>query len=229
MNTSGLLAFKEHDFITRIIDMNNPREILQYQELRYELKVKKFKWVTAPSPNRRLDYDKYDSHSVHFGVFNSNGVLVACSRLILPAMGQRLQIIDEFGDLLNPEEKRNLQLDNSVEVSTVLVSDDYKRRNGSKYHMTQMLYKIMGQWCIAKKRRFWHAITNKKILRAFKFQGFPFRIIGGSKFYQGEVLYPAAVDLEMCYEGLLRIDSSVYQWYLEGLDFKGKGDPPKIL
>lgn len=225
----SLLSFKENGYLTRIINPNDPDDVWQYQYLRYRIKVVKLKWITAPTPNVPIAYDKYDSHSIHFGVFDSNNELKAYSRLILPINAYEMQLFDEFSSLLDPKQAPSWSPDHSAEVSSLVIDDTLKCMNNLRYGAAQNLYKIMAQWSVINKRQFWYAISEKKFLRALRFQGFPFKIIGAGKHFQGATTYPAALDLEEGYAGLLRIDRGVYNWFIEGLDFKGKGDPPRIL
>lgn len=223
------VSFKEHDHLVKIIDGHNHDDVRKYQELRYKLRVVRYGWSKPSSAGSNLEYDEYDSHSIHFGVFNSEGDLNAYSRLILPSNHGGMQIFDEFNSLLFPELKPNWPIDNSAEVSALLVSEEFQHPTGYRHTIAQWLYKIMGQWSIVNKRRFWYAVAEKRFIRALRHQSFPFSIIGEGKLYKGAVTYPAALDLEDAYKGLIRRDQDVYKWFIEGLEFKGQGHPPKIL
>lgn len=223
------LIFQESSFTVRTLDSENPEDVLKYQELRYRMHVVKYQWSKAPEPGIGIEYDEYDPFSVVFGVFAKNGKLCACSRLILPSDKAGLQVFNEFMDELYPDFVPTWKLASSAEVSSLLVSDSFKHPHGNSYPVAQWLYKAMGQWSIPNKVRYWYAVAEKRFLRALGFQGFPFKIIGEGKHYKGAITYPAVLDLEQAYANLMKREGDVYKWFLEGLDFRGKGDPPKIL
>lgn len=228
-NSDKTIKFNEQNFIVKIIDGQDSDEVRKFQELRYKLRVVRYGWFASPREGVKLEYDEYDSHSVHFGVFDREGEINAYSRLILPAMHGGLQIFDEFESLLDPKLRPHWPLDNSAEVSALLVSEEFQHPVGYRHTIAQWLYKIMGQWSIVNKRRFWYAVAEKRFIRALRHQSFPFTIIGQGKLYKGALTHPAALDLEDAYKGLIQRDQDVYKWFVEGLDFKGKGHPPKIL
>lgn len=224
-----MFRFKEKDYLVKIIGDDDLKEVLQYQNLRYRLKVQKFKWITAPDPRKPIAYDKYDAHSIHFGAFNPGGKLRAYSRLILPTKNSNLQIFDEFDSLIDPDFTPNWSPDSSAEVSSLLVDDDFKHPIGYRFGAAQWLYKIMLRWSIINKRRYWYVVSEKRFIRALRFQGFPFKIIGEGKDYQGAVTYPAVLDLDECCSYLMRTNRDALNWYVEDLDLRRKGYPPKIL
>ncbi|MDP2211775.1 MAG: acyl-homoserine-lactone synthase [Candidatus Aquicultor sp.] len=223
------LMFRESSFTVRTLDPENPADVLKYQELRYQLRVVKYQWLTAPEPGRSVEYDEYDPFSIPFGVFAKDGELHACSRLILPSDKAGLQIFNEFRDNLYPDFVPAWKSASSAEVSSLLVSDSFTHPHRNSYPVAQWLYKAMGQWSISNRVRYWYAVAEKRFLRALGFQGFPFKIIGEGKHYKGALTYPAVLDLEQAYANLMKREGDVYKWFLEGLDFRGKGDPPKIL
>ncbi|MBS3909027.1 MAG: hypothetical protein KGZ93_05300 [Actinobacteria bacterium] len=223
------LMFNESAFIVRMINTENPIDVLRYQELRYRLRVEKYQWAEAPESGKKLEYDKYDPFSIPFGVFTEDGELQACSRLILPSDKAGLQIFNEFRDDLYPDFIPAWKSASSAEVSSLLVSDSFRHPHRNSYPVAQWLYKAMGQWSISNRVRYWYAVAEKRFLRALGFQGFPFKIIGEGKHYKGALTYPAVLDLEQAYANLMKREGDVYKWFLEGLDFRGKGDPPKIL
>lgn len=223
------LMFREAAFTVRTIDPENPADVLNYQELRYRMLVVKYHWAVAPNPGTNIEYDEYDAFSIPFGVFSEDGELQACSRLILPSDKAGLQIFNEFRDDLYPDFVPAWKSASSAEVSSLLVSDSFKHPHRNSYPVAQWLYKAMGQWSISNRVRYWYAVAEKKFLRALGFQGFPFKIIGEGKHYKGAVTYPAVLDLEQAYANLMKREGDVYKWFLEGFDFRGKGNPPKIL
>lgn len=209
-------VFQEHGVIARVLDADNHNERVYFQQFRYKYWVKEFNIVPESENDEQLEYDKYDEHSIHFGVFDPSQRMVGYSRLILP--GQHgLQVHNAYEELVHPRVGGfTIDLSKCVESSrlTAIPEIGAKRR-----HVTQLLFKLKYQFIKRLGFEHWYLVAEKKYIRAlWLLQRYPFEIIGEGKEYLGAVRYPAVMSLSKVESLILRERPQHYQWMNEGLE-----------
>lgn len=211
---NGFPVFKENGILTRLLNPNNHDDVRLYQEFRYRYWVEEFKYLDEPDHGEKREYDKYDDHSVHFGVFDESGRLAGYSRFILPGK-HGLQVYNEFPGLADPRHGSVRSIGNSVESSRLII----ERELGAKrHHAAQMMYKLKYQFMKRCEFVYWYHVSELKLIRALRRQKYPFEVLGEGKDYQGAVCYPAVMSLVDVDFILKREAPAYFQWLNEGLD-----------
>jgi N-acyl amino acid synthase of PEP-CTERM/exosortase system len=153
---------------------------IQAYKLRHQVFAKTLKWV--PEGQDGLEYDEYDMHAVHFGVFNEHNELTSYMRLIMPDNEFMLEKIDVFRKLL--PKGFVLKKDSTAEISRFCTTPSnrnilVKTQIGD---FSQSVYLLNGvyHWCSLNNIRYLYAVTEHKIYRLFKSYGFPFKPIDDS-------------------------------------------------
>lgn len=189
------LEFKIKNYTIKEINPNNRQEIEAVQKLRYKVFCEKLKWVDPPEKGK--EYDRYDKYATIFGIFNSSGQLVACSRIITDnPLGFMFQ--NEFKEMYDPKLLRNLDLKKVAEISRVAIDPSIKGSILDGHKLSEYLYKIMYKWSRIHKKRYWiFCVTDKYLQNIQKFFPIPFYISEKSKEYQkGVVSRIVMIDLK---------------------------------
>lgn len=217
-------AIREGDLTARIFNSDDPHEVELYQRFRFHYWVERYKCIRRPDESTDLEYDDYDEHAVHFGAFDNKDHLVGYSRFILPGY-HGLQVFNVFEELVHPRVKgapnigkSSMQAPNiskCVESSRLLVIPE----RGIKRHLVaQLIYKLKYQFMKRNGYRFWCIVAEKKLIRALRFQKYPFEVMGEGKYYLGAVRYPAIMDIDRA-DSVLKLKEPVYfRWLNEGLE-----------
>jgi N-acyl amino acid synthase of PEP-CTERM/exosortase system len=192
--------------------LDDARQLLEESYgLRYQVYCYDRSFLPAEDYPDELEVDAFDRRSVHIGVVNRQGEVVATARLIehsdagLPLLDHCSLFSDE-ASLHDP----SLRV---VEVSRLAVSRRYNRRAGDGFYgleettdrpegperrgageLILTLYKALYQ--ASKRRGFthWLAATEKALQRLVAKYGFPFRAIGPVSDYYG-LISPYLMDL----------------------------------
>ena len=97
-------------------------------ELRFQVYCKECGYLPPANYPEGLEVDEYDADAVHFCAFNSMDELVGYVRLVRPAESGVFPFQMHCPDLLEgvtlPEPSK------SVEISRLMVREDYRRRRG---------------------------------------------------------------------------------------------------
>jgi phenylacetate-CoA ligase len=220
-------------FTGQVLD-DVPALLTQSYRLRYEVYCQDRHFLAAERYPDGLETDAFDRHSVHVGVVNSQGEVVATARLI-EWSDAGLPIFDHC--TLFPGE-RPLQDPSRrvVEVSRLAISRDYNRRAGDDFYGLQgstthprgtdrraggaivlALYRALYQ--ASKRRGFthWVVATERSLQRLVAKYGFPFRLIGPETDYYGLVA-PYIMDLRDFDAVILRGGNALLGEFLEGLE-----------
>jgi len=211
---NGFPAFAEDGIAVRVLNPDSADDLNLLQEFRYNHYVESLKYVERPSHGKKIEYDKYDEHAVHFGAFDDRNILVGYTRLILP--GQHgLQVHNEFEDLIHPRLDPARDMKKCIESSRFIVAPELGHR---RYQAAQMLYKIKYQFVKRFGFKYWYQVSEMKLIRAHRHKKYPFKVIGEAKEYQGALCYPAAVDLDDFDNNLMEKAAEHYRWMNEGLE-----------
>jgi N-acyl amino acid synthase of PEP-CTERM/exosortase system len=198
-------------YFTGLVLDEVPQLLEESYRLRYDVYCRDRRFLPAGDYPDHSERDTFDGHSVHVGVVNTQGGVVATARLVemsdagLPLFSHCTLFPDQT-PLDDPARR-------VVEVSRLCVSRVYNRRAGDEFYslgshpprtdgperrgggeIVLALYKALYQ--ASKRRGFthWLAATEKSLQRLFVKYGFPFRTIGPESDYYGLVA-PYLMDL----------------------------------
>jgi N-acyl-L-homoserine lactone synthetase len=216
--TIEILTAKDGNYTARILDPHDDEDSRLFEEFRYKYWIEEFNYIQETEKehkeSRKRESDKYDEHSVHFGVFDSHNDLVGYSRFILPGK-HGLQVQVEFNNLLHSVSDFEKMVEHSVESSRLIVQRELAR---DRHQAAQLIYKMKYRFMKRNQYRYWYHISELKLIRALKRQMYPFSIIGEGKEYQNGVCYPALMDLQEVDQILLKKAPDYYRWLNEGLN-----------
>jgi N-acyl-L-homoserine lactone synthetase len=161
--------------------------------LRYQVYCVERSFLKAADYPEQLERDEFDRYSLHVGVVDRSGELMATTRLIRVSMWG-LPLFRHCR--IFPDETGLYQETNRIaEVSRLCVSRHLKQRGHGKASVASMLYRALYQ--VSKRARFthWLVATEHSLQRRVTEFGFPFRAIGPSVDYFGPVV-PYLMDLQ---------------------------------
>ena len=170
--------------------------------LRYQVYCHDRQFFEAEDYPDQVEIDLFDKHSVHIGVVNTRGELVATARLVKRSVAgfplfPHCSLFAEDEALLD-------RTAGIVEVSRLCVRREYTRRAGDGFYSLQgptdgrperrqggeiMLAVHRTLYQASKRRGFthWLVATEKSLQRLVARYGFPFRAIGPETDYYGLV------------------------------------------
>jgi N-acyl amino acid synthase of PEP-CTERM/exosortase system len=220
-------------FTGRVLDAT-PQLLLVSYKLRYQVYCLERKVLPAVVYPDQAEPVAFDRHSVHVGVVNMAGEVIATARLV--------EVTDAGLPLLahctlhDPGLARHAPSRRVVEVSRLSVSRRYNRRAGDGFYSLQgiterptgderrgggeivmTLYKALYQ---ASKRRgytHWLAATERSLQRLVSRYGFPFRAAGPEVDYYG-VVAPYLMDLSEFDRAILSGRIPLLADFLTGLE-----------
>jgi N-acyl amino acid synthase of PEP-CTERM/exosortase system len=220
-----------------------PRLLEASYNLRYQVYCHEREFLPADKYPDQLEVDAFDRYSVHLGVVNLRGDLVATARLVQPS-AEGLPVFSHctlFPGAL-PMHDPTFRV---AEISRLSVSRTYNRRAGDGFFSLQgptplrkqaerrgggeivmTMYKAVYH---ASKRRghtHWIAATEKSLQRLFSRYRFPFRPIGPETDYYG-IVAPYLMDLRDFDRLILSGEVPPLAEFLHGLEpqFRPTGDP----
>jgi N-acyl amino acid synthase of PEP-CTERM/exosortase system len=212
----------------------DPALINESYRLRYQVYCHERHFLPAEDYPTQLEIDAYDRYSLHVGVLNKQGSLVATARMVRRSeLGFPLLLhcaIDD-GRLLRDEPQVA-----AVEISRLAVSRNYNRRAGDHFYSLQgpdprtagdqrkgggeivmELYKAVYQ---ASKRRgctHWLMAAEPALRRLLARIGVPFYPIGPESDYYG-VVSPYGLDLRQFDEVITSGRIPILAEFLHGLE-----------
>ena len=196
-------------FAGLVID-DRPDLLAASYSLRYQVYCHERQFLPAADYPARFELDAYDAQSVHLGVLNTVGELVATARLVQPGQdGLPLLHHCTFFPGETPLDDPSRRV---VEISRLSVSRKYNRRAGDGFYGLQgptsrtaaerrgggeivmAIYKAIYQ--VSKRRGFTHWViaAERALRRLVARYGFPFKAIGPETDYYGQVS-PYLMDL----------------------------------
>ena len=201
--------------------------------LRYQVYCRERSFLPAHDYPEQFESDAFDRNSVHLGVVNTQGELVATARLVQPGVaGLPVAARCEFfvGETPLDDPARHV-----VEISRLSVSRKYNRRAGDGFYGLQgptsgnqgerrgggeivlAIYKAIYQ--VSKRRGFTHWVmaAEKALRRLVGKYGFPFKAIGPETDYYG-LVSPYLMDLREFDEVIESGQIPVLTEFLEGLE-----------
>ncbi len=194
----------EKNFLIRELE---PDEREDAYKFRYQVFCNELNWIAQNKSKK--DIDSYDNHAVHFGVFSHFGDLVGYSRIILPENNFMLE--HEFRDLIENSPIRKSK--DTVEISRLAIEKSL--RMGYEFQTGMLLYRIMYNWSLDHKVRYWYMAVNLRYLRSLQ-KLFPCKSIGQAKSYQSGIPTVAALlDLREAEKFLENKAPLFYKWFRE--------------
>ena len=175
------LEFRIEGYIIKELNSHNREEIEASQKLRYNIFCKELGWgIKFPAEGK--EYDRYDEYAVSFGIFDPVGKLVATSRIITQENPYGFMFQNEFRELLEPNEIKNIDLKQVAEISRTGVDPIVREVRIRGHKLIEYLYKVMYQWSQIHQKRFWIFCINENFLQSLQ-KTFPvsFHIIGKRK------------------------------------------------
>jgi N-acyl amino acid synthase of PEP-CTERM/exosortase system len=216
-----------------VID-DNPQLLEDSYRLRYQVYCHERRFLPAEDYPTQLEIDAYDPYSVHVGVLNHQGHLVATARMVRRSnLGYPLLLHCAIDDGRTLRDESHLAV---VEISRLSVSRDYNRRAGDHFYSLQgpdpkkagekrkgggeivmALYKAVYQ---ASKRRgctHWLMAAEPALRRLLSRIGVPFYPIGPESDYYG-LVSPYALDLHDFDEVITSGRIPILAEFLDGLE-----------
>jgi N-acyl amino acid synthase of PEP-CTERM/exosortase system len=212
-----------------------PRLLEESYRLRYQVYCLERRFLPPELYPDQLEVDVFDRHSVHIGVLDAHGEVVATARLIEPSAAG-LPLFDHctiFPDEVSGDDTAR----RVVEISRLSMSRKYNRRAGDEFHSLEGvtgrtdgperrrgpdLVLALFKACYQASKRggftHWLAAHDKSLQRMIvKKYGFPFRRIGPETDYYGAVA-PYLMDLQEFDQVILSHRISALDDFLNGLE-----------
>ena len=192
-------------------NQTNPAEILQdTYNLRYQVYINEWKFEAPDDHPVGIEYDDYDSHSVHFYArCKSEKKVIGTVRTILNSdlgfpierhfelsetsecIGQ--DAIGEISRLAVSKEYRRRAIDNALFEAGSFVPNALPRymddgrdiRRHCEHELVRGLYLLLYQDSIQRGLTHWYAVMAKGLYIILKRWGIPFHQIGAAKDYHG--------------------------------------------
>jgi N-acyl amino acid synthase of PEP-CTERM/exosortase system len=190
---------------------------IQAYKLRHQVFAETLKWV-AENPDG-LEYDEYDAHAVHFGVFNKHNELTSYMRLIMPDNEFMLEKIDVFRKLL--PNGFALKKDSAAEISRFCTRSNSRntlvKTQMRDFFQSICLSKGVYHWCNMNNIKYLYAITEYRIYRLFKSYGFPFETIG-EDFHvmpDGTKIVVMVLDWRLFEKISIEKNKEFYSWFIK--------------
>lgn len=183
-----------NDYIENIQAMRIQQSWMAHAyHLRHEVFAKELRWV--PRNNKGIEFDVYDGHAEHFGVFRNTSIL-SYLRLVTPSYGYMLE--KEFSNLVSPYHSLRKE-DDTREVSRLCVKSDERstkvQTEIGPVGLSILLYQSVYNWCIQSKVRYLYLVVEYKVYRLLRIFGFPCMQIGNpTEMPDGVVAVAAMMD-----------------------------------
>jgi N-acyl-L-homoserine lactone synthetase len=158
--------------------------------LRYTTVIEKGWGQPEDFPNG-LERDVYDERAIQIVGHNTDGLLVATGRVVLPAPGKRLPTEDFFDFEIEPRQQ-------VVDVGRGIVASSSQR------HL--VFLGLMSQSWVEMRARGFHDICGtmtRSMLRLYRLMDIPWTVLGEASPYWGEQRLPCKFDLAGTVEAYL--------------------------
>jgi N-acyl-L-homoserine lactone synthetase len=204
-----------HSLEGRQID-NDLRLMDESYHLRYQVYCVERGFLDAADYPDRRERDEFDRYSLHLGVLDETGTLIATARLV--QVGLAGLPLFRHCEIYPHETELYRETNRVVEVSRLCVSRALRlRRSCRRIDVVTALYRALYQ--VSKQYRFthWVVATEHSLQRLVTGFGFPFRAIGPSVDYFGQVA-PYLMNLSEFDCVILSRTHQALDSFLQGLD-----------
>lgn len=199
-------------------------------ELRFQVYCEERGFLPAANYPDRCEIDEYDASSAHFCAFNLRDELVGYLRLVPADLTQSFPFQSHCSELL--EGATLAPPAQAVEVSRLMVRQDYRRRRGDLLagvtagaekpmgsqdmrdrspQILLSLYRQVYAYSLAHGIDYWYAAMERPLARALIQMNFAFRQIGPASDYYG-VVAPYLGNLHELVAHLDKRDPALMAW-----------------
>jgi len=170
-------------FHARAID-DDPWLLEQSYRLRYRMYCVERRFLDAADYPDGREIDEFDAHSLHLGVFDSDGDMIGTARLIKanPHGFPMFRHCAFFPDVLPPDAPNVV----AVEASRLAISRDYMRRHRRTEPLSALVKAVVACARLAGANHL-IAASEPALARRLMHLGFPYRISGPAADYYGPV------------------------------------------
>lgn len=180
--------------------------------LRHTIFAEQLRWVRVT--DTKLEYDRYDDYSIHFGVYEDDELL-AYLRVVKP--GYPYMIDKEFLGLVGPDHEVRRSVD-ACEISRLCVSPSARKlmTTDNSWHdnIQMILHKSLYHWCNMHGIRHLYFVVERRVFRMMRFSGIVCKPIGDPLVMPDGVEAIAVVlDLREFDEYNERKNPRMYQWF----------------
>lgn len=194
---------------------SDPRLMDESHRLRYQVYCVERGFLSAEDYPDQRERDEFDRHSLHLGVIDAEGSLLATARLVkvniagLPLF-RHCQIYARESELYQETTR-------VAEISRLCVSRDLRKRNIGGASVAVNLYRAIYQ--ASKRNGFthWLVATEPSLQRLLASLQVPFREVGPRTDYYGPVA-PYLVDLSKWDQTILSRSLPALHSFLDGLE-----------
>ena len=159
--------------------LRNGQELDQAYRLRHRIFCEELGWVQPDESGLEVDTYDHDEKTVCFGVFDGEGSLKACLRLIPTIRPTMLE--DIFSFLIGPGHEYRKDA-HTAEISRLCVAPEARKGsvqgNFGAHHVSMLLYKGVYNWCLQNGVRSLYLVVDEKVHRLLKAGGFPCELLG---------------------------------------------------
>src|SRR5262245_41738253 len=194
---------------------SDPHLMDESHRLRYQVYCVERRFLDPDDYPDEREYDEFDRHSLHLGVIDGEGMLLATARLVkvsligLPLF-RHCQIYPRESELFQ-------ETTHVAEISRLCVSRTVRRRHIGHTSVAISLYRAIYQ--ASKRHGFthWLVATEPSLQRLLASLKVPFREVGPTTDYYGAVA-PYVVDLSKWDQTILSRTLPALHTFLEGLE-----------
>ncbi len=225
----------EEKFLFRKLD--SPEDLQEAYRLRFQVYCNECNFIQPQDYPLKVETDRFDADSVHFGGFDQEGNLVGSVRLILSSCGRFP--IEEHCPSLNVD-LEELSRGRCAEISRLTISKLYRRRSqdGLYYEpqahdqsgqdkgayfvrrvrpMAFGLYRAMYQESKRLKVNYWFALMERTLWMLLKIHGFVFKPIGPEVDFYGMVT-PYLADITELEKGVHEKFPQFFDYFIQDLE-----------
>lgn len=208
------IGARSHWLEGRQID-SDARLMDESHRLRYQVYCVERGFLNPDDYPDRREQDEYDRHSLHLGVVDGMGSLLATARLVKVHV-PGLPLFRHCRIYANETELYR-ETNRVVEVSRLCVSRQLRRYRSDRRTVVTMLYRALFQASKQNGFTHWLVATERSLQRLVTDFGFPFRAIGPFSDYCGEVA-PYLMDLHEFEEIIQSRTRPALASFLDGLE-----------
>jgi len=202
---------KSAQYIAKVIELD---ELHQAHSLRHKIFAEELKWVEESC--LKLEFDRYETDSVSFGVFDQEHVLKASLRLVPSSRPYMLErdfpflVRDGHQIRKSPDAAEITRLCVEMEARKTII--DYPFGENS---ISLLLYRSLYQWCRCHEVRYLYMVVERKVFRLLNRLGFPSEAIGDSvKMPDGVTAIAALLDWDAFDELHRHKNPLMHKWFL---------------
>ena len=171
---------------------SDPQLMDESHRLRYQVYCVERGFLNPDDYPDRREHDEYDRHSLHLGVVDAKGSLLATARLVKVSVSG-LPLFRHCR-IFASETELYRETNRVVEVSRLCVSRQLRQDRSDRRSIVTMLYRALFQASKQNDFTHWLVATERSLQRLVTDFGFPFRAVGPFSDYCGEVA-PYLMDL----------------------------------